>query len=522
MQREMRLPARPGVVAALALLGLLLMAAFFGPTDNWTWDPSFYYAHIRSPVVDGDLDFSDETRTGSVELPRTATGLQDSAWPIGPSLLWSPYLLAAHGLMLALRPGAADGFAPLYIALVTAGSFGYGLAGLALIYQLCRGFGGRAAALGVTALCLGATPLFFYMFRQPLMAHTTGLTAAAALVLIYLRLSARPALSPQSGLLFGVALGLCFLTRWNGLLMAIVPAFYFGEQLWRALARRAWPEAGRVLLQAALALGFFLLTLTPQLALWYRLHGRIAVLPQGGESFVDSLLPLNLPRVFLATNRGLLFWCPFALLGVLGIACIPDKRLRLMAALVTLAQALLVGYRVDWYSGGGFGARYFIELLPFLAVGVVCLLGRLPRGRGWAVGAGLCGAAMVLHQLALMHAYEHGTEGWLDMAAYNLGLPLGVGWQLEALGRLARSPWLWLDLRPEVAADRQAILANLRAGVRDPRSYVVTGLALAAAPLVALLVAAAGAAARRGRGAALLLAVALYFAAWGGVLLAVG
>ncbi len=522
MQREMRPAPNLRALGAAALLGLLLMVGFFGPTDNWSWDPSFYYAQIRSPLVEGDLDFRNETKTGNIDLGVTATGLQDSLWPIGPSLLWSPFFLAAHGVMLALSPAAADGFAFPYIALVALGSLAYGLLGLALVYRLCRAFGGRALSLAVTALCLGATPLFYYMFRQPMMAHTTGLCAAAATLLIYLDLSTREALSPRSGLLFGVALALCFLTRWNGLLMALAPAFYFGGYLARAFGRRSWREARPVLIQICVALAMFLLTITPQLALWYRLHGSFLAMPQGAAAFVASPLPLNLPKIFFDTNRGLLYWCPFVLVGMVGIGFIPDRRLRLMAALITLGQVVLIGYRVDWYSGGGFGARYFIELLPFLAIGVVCLVRRLPQRTPWLVAAGLCGAALVLHQFVLMYAVEHAADGWLAMAAYFQGQPIGVSWQLDALLRLLRDPALWLAPRPFVGPDRQTLLTNLAAGLRDPRAYLVTGAALALAPLVALPAALLWRVVRRRGPGPLLVAAAAYFAAWALFLMAVG
>jgi hypothetical protein len=502
------------VAVAAALLGLLVMVVCFGPTDNWSWDPSFYYAQIRSPLIEGDLDFRNETKTGTIELPYTATGLQPSMWPIGPSLLWSPFFLAAHGLTLALSSDATDGFAAPYIALVSLGSLAYGVVGLTMIYRLCRAFGGRSISLAVTMLCLGATPLFFYMFRQPLMAHSTGLSAAAAIVLIYLRLSAQATLNRWSGLLFGVVAVLCFLTRWNGLLMVTVPALYFAEHLRSALRRRASHDAWLVLRQVGVMLGVGLLTLTPQLALFYRLHGNFLIMPQGSDAFVDGLLPLNLPAIFFHTNRGLIFWCPFVLVGMAGLLWIPDRRLRFLAIFITLCQVVLIGYRVDWYSGGGFGARYFIELLPFLAIGIVALLGRLPRGRGLLAAASVCAIALVLHQFVLMHAVEHGSDGWLNTVNYSRGRPLGVRWQLDALLRLLGDPLLWLTPRPYVATDRQTILVNVLAGVRDPRAYMVTGIALALAPVVALVVVALRRRGRRYGAAPLLMATTAYFAAW--------
>lgn len=509
-------------MATAGLLGLLMMIVFFGPTDNWSWDPSFYYAQIRSPIIDHDLDFRNETKTGSIELGYTATGLQPSLWPIGPSLLWSPFFLVAHGLTLVINPAEANGFYFPYIALVSFGSMLYGLAGLYIIYRLCRFFSGIRESLLVTALCLGATPLFFYMFRQPIMAHTTGLFAVAALVFSYVKLSAEVRLSAYSGLLFGVLLALCFLTRWNGLLMGVVPLFYFGEHLISGLRRRATREAWAVLRQVCVMLGAFLLTMTPQLALLYRLHGTLFALPQSGDAFVDSLLPINLPSIFFHTNRGLVFWCPFALLGMASIIFIPDVRLRLMAALVSVGQIILIGYRVDWYSGGGFGARYFIELLPFFAIGTASLLQRLPHGRVWS-GALFAGSALlILHQSVLVFAVEHGTEGWVDLGRYVQGQPLGGWWQLDTFLALLSRPSLLFAPRPYVAVDRQTILVSLYGGIRDQSAYYITGTTLFLTPIVALLIPSPGRSRWDRAEIFLLLITVSYFTMWSALILFIG
>ena len=48
-------------LAVWAAVCVAAMIVFFGPTDNWLWDSSFYYAQLRSPIVDDDLNFRNET-----------------------------------------------------------------------------------------------------------------------------------------------------------------------------------------------------------------------------------------------------------------------------------------------------------------------------------------------------------------------------------------------------------------------------------------------------------------------------
>lgn len=453
------------------------MIMFFGPTDNWSWDPSFYYAQIRSPIIDHDLDFSNETVTGGKPVINPETGLQESAWPIGPSILWSPFFILAHLIVLLFNPSQGNGFYFPYIALVAIGSIGYGLAGLFLTYRAVRYFANRFLSIVATILGLAATPLFFYTFRQPFMAHTTGLFASALIVFVYLMLAEKEELGEESGLLFGVSLGLCFLTRWNGLLLAIVPTIYFFDHFLRSLRQRSRKNLRDLLVQLLVLAGVFIITISPQLSLWYRLDRSFFVIPQSGTAFVDSILPENLPKIFFDTNRGLVYWSPYVLLGIVGMFFITDLKVRLMALISILSQIVLIGYRVDWYSGGGFGARYFIEFVPFVAIGFVSLLQKLPERINWKPIISIGAAILIAHQMNLMYAVEHGSEGWINLGNYLKGQSVGIRWQLNSIVKLVRDPVLWFEPRPYVAVDRQTILTNLLYGRQNPKVYFLTGAA---------------------------------------------
>ena len=47
-------------IAVLAFAFVCLWAAYGVPLQNLIYDPSFYYAHVRSPLIDHDLDFANE------------------------------------------------------------------------------------------------------------------------------------------------------------------------------------------------------------------------------------------------------------------------------------------------------------------------------------------------------------------------------------------------------------------------------------------------------------------------------
>ena len=92
------------------------------------------------------------------------------------------------------------------------------------------------------------------------------------------------------------------------------------------------------------------------MALWQRLHGTWLTFPQAANprAYVDSVLPLNTLRAFFSTARGLLFWSPFMLIGMIGAVRIPNREIRCTVLMYLLAHGILIGYRTDWYGGGGF------------------------------------------------------------------------------------------------------------------------------------------------------------------------
>jgi hypothetical protein len=132
---------RHWIPITLVIASFLAMIVFYGPTNNWSWDPSFYYAQLRSPIIDNDLDYRGETKTSGIVMPYTATGLQGSPWPIGPSIFWSPFFMLAHLIVRIIDPMKATGLSSPYIAMVSFGSALYGIAGIFILYRICRYYG---------------------------------------------------------------------------------------------------------------------------------------------------------------------------------------------------------------------------------------------------------------------------------------------------------------------------------------------------------------------------------------------
>jgi hypothetical protein len=453
----------------LGVVAFLLALHFFGPTDNWLWDPSFYYAQLRSPIIDGNFDWSDETIPANGVTLRTARGLQPSVWPVGPSVLWAPFFVAAHLYARLANPsGPTDGFGASYIAAVAGGSALYGLVGLLVLYRLCRLFAPRNLSALTAVLVLVASPLFFYVFRQPIMAHSTSFLASAALLLACVMAAQGRLELGRSGLILGTLTGLNAVTRWASVLIAIVPLTLFGWQLLTLARAGERTEARRLMVQLlGFAVGFGLVLL-PQFALWYQTHGSWLVFPSQG--FTTGLLPRNLLNLFFHTNRGLLYWAPFVLMGLGGLARVRPAPLRLALLLYVGAYLYVLGRWGDWYSGGGFGARYFIETLPVAAIGFVTLMRGAWTNRAARVLITGLAAALMLHGLTLLHTYE---QNKFPADVYGHGAPLGFAYQLENFGYLLRHPGELVGPRLAVSEERQTVVYHLLRGSSQRGLYEI-------------------------------------------------
>jgi len=110
----------------------------------------------------------------------------------------------------------------------------------------------------------------------------------------------------------------------------------------------------------------------------------------GYESgFRLSLLAKGGPALLLSPNRGLLFFTPIALLGLLGMA-IALRRPRshpieATFAAVAIAYFVLHSSFFTWAGGWTFGPRYLIETLPALALASTLAIPRIPPKRAVTV-----------------------------------------------------------------------------------------------------------------------------------------
>ncbi len=392
-----------------------------------------YFAALRSVYFDRDLHYANEYAHFIGRDPvahaglrpymegETPTGYRLNDAPIGTAVLWSPFYVAADiGVAAARSLGAAvprDGYAWPYVWAVCLGSLFWGTAGMFLAYRLCRAYASRTASLwGVVAIWF-ASPVVFYLYITPAMAHANSMFAVTLFLLLWQR--GRVDRAARGWVILGAAAGLMILVRELNWLLLLVLAVdetqgilhvvqsadgqrVRGAPLVRAAVVEWWRRSVGYLC-FAVALG---IVVAPQLYVYQTLNGTFGPTPFVVEKF--SLLPRYAFAVLFSGFHGLFSWHPVTLVAVLGLAALWRRAPWVAAALVVFvaAQVLVIGSYETWWGGASFGARRFINCTAIFSLGLAVGFGTL-RGRIRHLAAAAI-AGLVLWNAGLAVQYSVG------------------------------------------------------------------------------------------------------------------
>jgi hypothetical protein len=376
-----------------------------------------YYAHLRSMLVDGDIQFANEfleyNQFGqAVPNPhlRTVTDHVPNKYFIGPALLWVPFFLVAHTLtILANQFGFAlepDGYSVLYQFFIGFGSIIYGLAGLSLIYKITIRFFHKNEALIATSLIALGTNVFYYLTNEPTMSHSMSMFAVSLFAFIWVS----DVGNRQKGavVLLGLTAGLMVLIRSQNALFLVLLVlewirFLKIESDFVSRFRKQIVEFG--------VFGItFLITLLPQFVVWKILYGHFLFYSYEGEGF-NFANPHLLDSLFSA-RHGLISWTPAILLALAGVLLFLRKQPKFGLALIVafILQWYLNASWHCWWFGHSFGGRAYINCSFIFAIGIAMFLTTTKK---WVVPTRFLLAALI---------------GWnlLFVAQYTLGmLPYG-------------------------------------------------------------------------------------------------
>jgi len=400
--------------AALALCALFAVSL---PLIN-PWirgDGVGYYALARALLIEGRFDFTQdyihanerfrEARLDEADRPlplfRTPTGHLDNHFSVGPAILWAPFLLAAHGGVLAARamgsPVKPDGFsAPYRFAMAFATAL-YGFLALLISFRLACCYVHWKWAFLATLGVWGASSLAIYMYFNPSWSHAHAAFAVAAFVMYWHKTRGERSLMEWVflGALAGLMLNVYYA---NATLLAVLGMEAGAEYLkrWRAASQR-FPSMLRLCGNHVAFLVAAVVCLLPTFVTRSILYG---------SPFSSGYTPLKewfwtrpaLWPVLSSSNHGLFFWTPLLLLAVAGLVVFAFRRPGVGGPLLAgaLAFYLLIACYPDWDGISSYGNRFFVSLTPLFVLGLAVLLHELTPRVPSRAGVALSGATVGL------------------------------------------------------------------------------------------------------------------------------
>lgn len=409
-------------------------------------DGFYYYAYLRSIVVDGDVDFTNDYRLlGLSDKPHlfvpTPTGYAQSAWTIGPAILWAPFYgvghIAAESLQARGRDVETNGTSFPYRQAICAAGLVYGLFGLGFAYRLTRvWFGAPISAAATFGVALGSF-MIWYLVKEPTMTHAPAMAGVAAFALAWAR--TRDRRSVLQWALLGVLAGFITNVRWQNAIFVLLPAveWLYGATRWR------WERStvGRDVLAGFLFVAGAVVGFLPQMIAWKAIYGAyFAISPVGPQiRWWDS----HAVDILWSSRNGLFATSPVAYVAALGLFLMlkRDWRFGLPAIISVAAMVYFNGAIQDWWGSAAFGMRRFDGVVPLLVVG---LAAAISTGEAWILRhprAVVTGAlvVLILWNLSFMAVAVRGAFGIGDLVSFGV---IGSE-QAQTIHRWIGHPFSW-------------------------------------------------------------------------------
>ena len=362
-----------------------------------------YFANLRSIVFDHDLNLSDEylRLTGT-----TPVGAETAKFPIGVPIMWLPFYLAVHLVMLTLhaagRPVAADGYGAPYQFGACVGTMMYGYLALLLMIRLCREFFDRTSSLIAAGLIFFGWNVVYYDLFENSMSHMMSMFIVSAM-LVWWRCGPRERTALYWGGI-GVCIGVAAMVRPQDAAFGVAPGLDLATSLLTAVRTNSRPETQRLLIGGLILGTFTLIGYLPQAFASWATYGS----PFTSGYFVKGeTFGWNTPHVFdvlFSRWHGLVTWHPLILFALAGLYVLWREH-RFYAAQLSVAVALqmyIVASWHEWWQGDAFGSRMLINCAPVFALGLAGLITWARRRLDWRILCTMCLLALLWNGLFIV------------------------------------------------------------------------------------------------------------------------
>lgn len=400
------------IALAVSLVFMLCISFFFYP--KWDqgqseatigWDVSGYYFYLPAFFIYNDykeLNWKDSILTKYEPTPELQQAFKHSSgnmvmkYPIGQSILMSPFFAIGHTIALNNSAYEADGFSRPYQYSIGIGMLLYLIFGLILFRRvMLHFFTDKISALLILGVVLGSNHLNYGAIEQA-QSHNTLFFFYSLLLFITHCYYKSP--SKAKGLLIGLTVGFMTIVRPTELLSILIPLFYGISNINNIRERfihfsKEWSH----LLSASLGL---VLMLCIQLIYWKLASGDWVVYSYEDQGF--SWLSPHMKDYCFSARSGWLRYCPFLILAFVGLPFVYQQK---KSSWLIIAFILLFTYVVTSWDVWWFGGRAMIQSYPVLFISIGALFTYVLR-KGFLIKTATLVFCLLSVYLNLWYTYQ--------------------------------------------------------------------------------------------------------------------
>lgn len=374
---------------------LICIAVCFFITTNIHWgknkwqniieaDARGYYAYLPAVFIYHDLNFNFYDSIEKVKYYNSnwtsdfrakAEGKTVNKYFCGTAIAQAPFFLAAHALTI-LTGNDADGYSQIYMLFITIAALFYLLIGmlftdkLLLLYNIKN----KNRIIVLIAILFG-TNLFFYSVCEMGMSHVYSF-AFISMFCYYTKKYFNDLQGKNLFICFVLA-GFIFLIRPVNLLILLVIPFLAesGHKLVQGISelrnKRNFVLSGITSMFLIIGIQFIIYKLST---------GNFCVDSYPGENF-DFKHP-DFLKILFSYKKGLFLYTPVYLISLLGLWSLYKNNkfefFTFFLFFITLTFVLSSWW--NWWYGGSFSSRVYVEYLPLFAILLGVLLENTKRG----------------------------------------------------------------------------------------------------------------------------------------------
>ena len=330
--------------------------------------PALFYYDFKASEFPEDI--ARQTGTGFSLDDKSNKVL--TKYPIGVAIMQLPFFTIGAGVDAIIHSKEPRGYSKVQHKMIGVSTIFYAVLGLLFLFKSLPQHSRKTRYL-LLFLTVFASNLFFYITRDAGLSHGYSFFLFALLLYTLNQFVAQP---KQYAFL---VVSICCIVF--GSLVRPINILFYGLASAIVLVpnfKTFIEHKKEVLIGFGVAIPFVLLLVIPQLLYYNYAFGDYLAYSYNDERFLYFGNP-RIARVWFAPANGLLLYSPVFILFAVGIV-MRFRKYRLQSSLTLLLFFAITYLYASWWTPGlgcGYGHRGFIEFLPFFAIPMAHVLGKL-------------------------------------------------------------------------------------------------------------------------------------------------